>query len=277
MHFPPLFLVHLNFLVHNVSTSSSTSCTHFSHCASFRSTLFHDEVHPRHLSSAVHHLCWPRLGPRRFTGLCRTWSISPSSTRSLKLMAPQKPCASKLPANCGIKIECICASQDWITSISCCVANACSEADQKSMQSCNHLGTRPVLTQSSNGPSCSKHLRCVSPVPWSRNTLRQATGDCNSLLTRLLSSAKVTLPTAAVCPGATGASTAGSSTSNGGSSTATASSTMTGSNTAGSRTMGSTTSPSAAAATAGSSSGAGIQHVAPGLCGVAAVFGLALL
>ncbi|KAI4285926.1 MAG: hypothetical protein L6R38_000291 [Xanthoria sp. 2 TBL-2021] len=55
---------------------------------------------------------------------------------------------------------------------------------------------------------------------------------------------------------------------------------MTASNTAGSQTMGSTTSPGAAATTAGeagSSSGAGIQHVAPGLCGVAAIFGLALL
>ncbi|KAI4226452.1 MAG: hypothetical protein L6R36_003168 [Xanthoria steineri] len=147
-----------------------------------------------------------------------------------------KPCASKLPANCGIKIECICASQDWITSISCCVANACSEADQKT-------------------------------------TVEVAQSICDV--------AKVKLPTAAVCPGATGAITAGSSKTTAGSSTATASSTMTGSNTAGSQTMASTSSSAAAAAAtageAGSSSGAGTQHVAPGLCGVAAIFGLALL
>ncbi|KAL8887116.1 MAG: hypothetical protein Q9192_006372 [Flavoplaca navasiana] len=148
-----------------------------------------------------------------------------------------KPCV-ELPSNCGIvDIECICGSQDWIAGISCCVANACTEEEQKT-------------------------------------TVEVAQQICDV--------AKITLPTAAVCPDASGASTATpsasagrSSASAGRSSTAIAPSTTTSA-----QMMESMTSPSAAAATAGeagSSSGAEAQHVAPGLCGVAAIFGLALL
>ncbi|KAF7715483.1 Uncharacterized protein PECH_007038 [Penicillium ucsense] len=43
-----------------------------------------------------------------------------------------KSCANNaIPASCGLDIKCICADKSFLSSIACCVADKCSQADQE--------------------------------------------------------------------------------------------------------------------------------------------------
>ncbi|KAG8525498.1 uncharacterized protein KY384_009142 [Bacidia gigantensis] len=69
-----------------------------------------------------------------------------------------KPCAANLPANCKLDVKCICADADFIKSISCCVADACSAQDlQKTLQVAQQFCSTVKVTLQAPGPdACPK-------------------------------------------------------------------------------------------------------------------------
>ncbi|MDI1491183.1 MAG: hypothetical protein OHK93_002390 [Ramalina farinacea] len=104
----------------------------------------------------------------------------------------QKSCANSLPTNCNLDVKCICADSSFISSISCCVAKACTDADvQKTLQAASQLcdtvnvqlpSAVPATCTASSGGSTS----AVAP------TSQAATGKSMSSATPTMSGSGVT-------------------------------------------------------------------------------------
>ncbi|EED15300.1 CFEM domain protein, putative [Talaromyces stipitatus ATCC 10500] len=109
-----------------------------------------------------------------------------------------KSCATNaMPASCGLDVKCICSAESFITSVSCCVAKVCDQADQQTtLQFAEQLCAGAGVTNLPSAAGCSSTASATS------------TADAASA-----TSSKTTAASSAVTSAPTSASVASSATS----------------------------------------------------------------
>ncbi|OOQ84003.1 putative CFEM domain protein [Penicillium brasilianum] len=141
-----------------------------------------------------------------------------------------RSCAtSSIPASCGLNIQCICADKSFLSSIACCVADKCSQADQETtLQVAKGICSRGGVTDlpstisctSSSGSSSATGTAATASGTTTGSTSETTTGSAQSTASKTTLSGSVTTTETSASTTGSAASSAASSASSAASSAA---------------------------------------------------------